>query len=678
MAQGQLFSLEEPEFQELPLSISFSLDFVASGNLTEGNGDKSYAEAFRKLYFYLYSNSNVSRAERLMTDISNLLLCRIVGEREEKECGDDSLKRFVRGGESAETTLLPLLRQSFPHLSDDADSFSLGDSMLRDGMRILEGLSLREAPAHALGEAFQALIGPRLRGDRGQFFTPRSLVKAMVRVLAPQPGAKVVDPACGTGGFLGETQAYWSERGESGHLVGVDKDRDLCRLSEAMLELVAPDKNAVWNFNSLEPNALPQYESEKSPYGADYVLMNPPFGAKIKITEPEILRSFALGHRWKETPQCWVQEKSVRDAQDPQILFIELALRLLKPGGVMGIVLPEGIFGNSGTAYVWDFLRARGRIEALLDCPRTTFQPSTDIKTNVLFFRKDVENKTLARVPHGREKVRMAVALHCGHDRRGRHQRADGHSLADDYPLIGDSYHQEKSNVWQNVTLTQPYYLCPRYYDSTVKEFLNAESRRWGVDLISVGELVERGFLAYRKGHEVGGESYGTGEIPFVRTSDISNYEISIDPTRGISAEIYEEYRAAQNLKLGDILMVCDGRYRIGRTAILHAETTRCVVQSHVRILSLSDSSPFNAYDLLFALNLPAVQRHIRNLVFVQSTLGALGSRLKEVMLPLPLNNLGGDNAEWTRGVASLRGAIEGRAALLKQLREYEPITEEL
>lgn len=199
-----------------------------------------------------------------------------------------------------------------------------------------------------------------------------------------------------------------------------------------------------------------------------------------------------------------------------------------------------------------------------------------------------------------------------------------------------------------------------------------------GVDLVSIAELVEGGLLSYRKGHEVGGEAYGTGDIPFVRTSDIANYEISIDPTRGVSEEIYQEYREAQNLEAGNILMVCDGRYRVGRTAILHATTTRCVVQSHVRILSIAAEAPFDAYDVLFALNLPPVQRQIRNLVFVQSTLGSLGPRLREVLLPLPSKTKRSTPVEWARGVARLREAIEGQAHLLQQLREYEPVAEEL
>ena len=170
----------------------------------EAPNEKVYAVAFRRLYYHLYSNSNSSRAERIIADLSNLLLCKIAAERS----GEDSIIRsFVSGEGTANEVLRPILTRAFPHLVSDADEFVLQDDALRHGLRELAPLSFHSAPAHILGEAFQALMGPRLRGDKGQFFTPKSLVRSMIGVLRPEPTSKVVDPACGTGGFLVETQA---------------------------------------------------------------------------------------------------------------------------------------------------------------------------------------------------------------------------------------------------------------------------------------------------------------------------------------------------------------------------------------------------------------------------------------------------------------------------------------
>lgn len=647
--------------------LSFWSSLAETDSSALSSHEKIYAVAFRKLYYHFYSNSRASRAERIISDLSNLLLCKIASER---NGGAAEIEQFRRGAGSANKLLLPILLKSFPHLISEDEKFFLEDSVLRDGLEELAPLSFQAAPAHILGEAFQALIGPRLRGDKGQFFTPKSLVRAMIAVLNPPWSAKVVDPACGTGGFLVETHTFQTNHkqiaGTAGKLIGLDKDRDLSRLSEAIVEITAPNRAIILNVNSLDLQALARLPAEISPFKADFVLTNPPFGAKIKITDKAILNQYALGHKWSQTETGWKQEIGGRDAQDPQILFLELCIRLLKPDGQMGIVLPEGVFGNHSLGYVWEFVRSQGQILALLDCPRTTFQPGTDTKTNVLFFEK---TNSLEHSSNSSNRVWTAVAINCGHDRRGRSHKTNGEAYPDDFHTIGTAFAQREQTpgVWQLSEITNPYYLVPRYYDLAPFRELAQEADRLGAQLISLGEMVKKGYLRIRKGHEVGTEAYGTGEIPFIRTSDLSNYEISIDPTRSVSEEIYEQFASQQRLTPGDILLVSDGRYRIGRTAILHAHNYRCVVQSHIRIISVTPRSPINPVELLYLLSLPMVQHQIRNLVFIQSTLGSLGKRLYEVQIPLPKST-----PEWKKTTAEFRSLVEERATLLNRLRQFE------
>jgi type I restriction enzyme M protein len=513
-------------------------------------------------------------------------------------------------------------------------------------------------------------MGPRLRGDRGQFFTPKSLVRAMIEVLNPAMESKVVDPACGTGGFLMETHTFQGARKTvhaPGKLIGFDKDRDLCRLAEATLEIATPGRGMVFNVNSLDIESLKAVPFDYSPFDADYVLTNPPFGTKIKITDRKLLGQFSFGHEWQKTGEKWLEQPSIRDAQDPQILFLELCIRLLKPGGKLAIVLPEGVFGNESLGYVWDYIREHGQILALLDCPRTTFQPSTDTKTNVLFFeRKENGIQVCSR----KQSTWTAVALTCGHDRRGRDKTALGERYPDDLLELGSGFQDRASNGrWQFTTIKNPYYLVPRYYDGSALKELEAEARKLNAELMSLEEMMREGYLLVRKGQEVGAEAYGTGDIPFIRTSDISNYEISIDPTRSVSEEIYSQYADQQRLAPGNILMVTDGRYRIGRTAILTEHNYRCVVQSHIKILSITKKSPISAIELLYLLSTPSVQHQIRNLVFIQSTLGNLGSRFQEIRIPIPARS-----EIWLERLNRFRTVIEERARLLQELQGFEDV----
>lgn len=622
-----------------------------------------YANSFKRLYYHLYSNSSASRSETIISDLSKLLLV-ILSNDLPSDHGQ--IRSFLSAEASANDSLLPLLRNRFPQIISDGDTFSMDENSLREGLLSIINLDLRHAPSQVLGDAFQALIGPRLRGDKGQFFTPRTVVRAMIMITNPSSGAKVVDPACGTGGFLSETALFWKNHNmDFGNLVGIDKDSDLSLLASAFLQLVAPNDYKIHNTNSLDIQTLMQLSSDKSPFEADVVLTNPPFGANIPIRDNYILRQSDFGHNWhfSKDRRKWFRSDIIRATQDPQILFLELCIRLLKPGGKLGIVLPEGVFGNTNSGYVWDYVRSKGQIFALIDCPRTTFQPGTDTKTDILFFQRSEANHTLQPT----SRVYISVAINCGHDRRGRNIRETGELYPDDFQSIGEEWPNRDGGYWNKVEVSNPYYLVPRYYDKMTEFLLRQEASPIRGNLLSFREMLKAKWITIRKGHEVGSEAYGTGNIPFIRTSDIANFEISIDPTNSVSTEVYEKYRNAQKLKAGDLLMVVDGRYRIGRCAILTEYNYRCVVQSHLKIISLSDQAPLSPIELLYLLNLSSVQRQIRGLVFIQSTLGSLGKRIEEIIVPLPEKT-----EEWNNTINRFSTIIGSRAKLLQKLTQFD------
>lgn len=631
------------------------------------NSSVDYYESFRKLYYHLYSNSSASRAERIISDISKLLLVALgASSPSDKKVISD----FLSGSKSANESLLPIIKKKYDDVFDEGDRFGVDDASLRMGLESIHKLDLKNAPSHLLGDAFQALIGPNLRGDKGQFFTPKSVVRCMIEILAPEPKSLVVDPACGTGGFLTEVVSYWDKKKcKHGKVIGIDKDKDLFILTSALLKISNPKSARAVNQNSLDMTLLRSLSKASSPFNADYVITNPPFGSKIPVKSEEILSQYELGYVWVFSKQekFWVKTNSIRVTQDPQTLFIELCVEMLSDGGKMGIVLPEGIFGNKTCGYIWDYLRSKGNIIGLIDCPRTTFQPGTDTKTNILFFEKS------KNLNHGKTKI--AVAINCGHDRRGRSITSEGISHADDFHSIASDWSSKKHEFCFDAEITNPYYLVPRYYDEKTNYLLEDDAKRLGALVISFGEMIDKGWLSIKKGHEVGSDAYGTGKVPFVRTSDISNFEISIDPTKAVSEEIYKKFSKDQNLKPGNILMVVDGRYRIGRCAILHSYNAKCIAQSHLKIISVNeDVSPISSFELLYLLSMKSVQRDIRSLVFIQSTLGSIGSRIKEIKMPVPRKK----NKAFKEKVENFRVSLEQRAMLLSSLLELDSQSVEL
>ena len=123
-------------------------------------------QSFRNLYFHLYSNSNSSRSERILGDLSKLILVSIAHGKGELR---SEVAMFLNGNGSANSLVMPGLARLYPSAVTPDDKFSLDDAALRHAFKLLQDIDLVSSPSHTFGDAFQALMGPRLRGDKGQF-----------------------------------------------------------------------------------------------------------------------------------------------------------------------------------------------------------------------------------------------------------------------------------------------------------------------------------------------------------------------------------------------------------------------------------------------------------------------------------------------------------------------------
>ena len=131
-------------------------------------------------------------------------------------------------------------------------------------------------------------------------------------------------------------------------------------------------------------------------------------------------------------------------------------------------------------------------------------------------------------------------------------------------------------------------------------------------------------------------ESYGTGSIPFIRTSDIANWEIKLDPKQGLSREIYEKYKKKQDVKANDILMVRDGTYLVGTCAIITEDDEEIVFQSHIYKIRVEKPDELDPLLLLALLSCPLVKSQIYAKRFTQDIIDTLGERIHEIQLPIP------------------------------------------
>ena len=428
---------------------------------------------FRDLRNHLAGmTTGITRDEALAQEIINLLFCKLL---DEQETAPEETVRFRAGvGESSDDVQKRIIKL-FNRVKTDyfEDVFELESVIKLDAESLyyvvgeLQNYCLTDADRDAIGDAFEIFIGPALRGAEGQFFTPRNVVKMMVEILDPKPGEKIIDPACGSGGFLiGALEYVWQHidakaeknewkpekrfkekvRAAMEYFRGVDKDDFLAKVCKAYMALVGDGRGGVFCANSLaRPEDWPSAMREKiSLKTYDIVLTNPPFGKKIVVKGAPLLSQFDLGFKWKRDKETKQLEKStvLHEDQPPQILFLERCLQLLKPGGRMGIVLPEAVFGMPTYEYVVTFLRQRTKIKGVVSMPEALFKTSgkggTHAKVCVLF----LEN---TRPKTGEDwEVFMADVKWCGHDSRGNPTIRTGQDgkeiLLDDVPLVSKRF----------------------------------------------------------------------------------------------------------------------------------------------------------------------------------------------------------------------------------------------
>ncbi len=405
---------------------------------------------FKVINNYLYGNlkredtSTRNRAKQII----NLLFCKIY---DEQYTGMDDEVNFRAGVNEDKEAIAQRIRGLFEQVKSRYDDVFEKEELITldpDSITFFVGqiqeLCVSESERDVIGEAFEVFVSQALKGEEGQFFTPRNVIRMVVEILDPAEKNRIIDPACGTGGFLIESLRHiwdkmekkaktlrWSEKRlndekqyvATTYFRGIDKDSFVAKVAKAYMAIIGDGRGGIFCENSLDPPSEWSHKcQDKIQLGTfDIAVTNPPFGSNIPIKGEETLKQFNLGHKWKfdKNSKKWIKQNSLNNkgkkgGVEPQILFIERCLQFLKVGGKVGIVLPDGIYGNDQLGYIREFLRANAKIIAIIDVPSETFQPNTSTKTTILIAEK-IEPNTEVKNHH----IFMAICEKCGHDRRG-------------------------------------------------------------------------------------------------------------------------------------------------------------------------------------------------------------------------------------------------------------------
>ncbi len=436
---------------------------------------------FKTCHNYIYGTEGLQKQPAFF-ELLKLIFCKTLDEKNvgnPLEFYTTSQERSNPDGQltvkNRIANIFERVKKRFPQIFDTTEEIILEARSLAWIVAEIQPYSLLETNIDVKGKAYEELVGANLRGDRGEYFTPRNITRMAVEMINPKPHEKICDPACGTGGFLvtamnhvaeqlklevlkdySTPQSEWTDHQKhlfkdrvketaASNFFGFDINPDLVKATKMNMVMNNDGSGNIYRNDSLLPphvwsSELKEKLAEALSINAesitdsdtieffDVIVTNPPFGSKIKIKDSYILEQFDVGHVWRleqnDTSElvAWIKSLEIQSSLPPEQLFIERCLQFLKPGGRLAIVLPDSILSNPGLVYIRQWLIEKTRIVASIDLHADTFQPKNGTQTSVLIVRKktneefQTEQRTRNIKPYN---IFMAMVEKVGHDKRG-------------------------------------------------------------------------------------------------------------------------------------------------------------------------------------------------------------------------------------------------------------------
>lgn len=459
----------------------------ADGNLDDINRPKRSALknayddnllfVFKTCHNHIHVNDGLQKQPAFF-ELLKVIFCKIEDERNipyELEFYTTSSERSNPDGQLTVkkriSKIFTRVKKKHGKIFDANDEIKLAPRSLAYIVSELQKYSLLNTDIDIKGKAYEEIVGANLRGDRGEFFTPRNVMKMVVEMINPTLEEKVLDSSCGTGGFLvtamthvigqledefskslGKPRKEWNNdeiksfqdrisEMASSNFFGFDINPDLVKATKMNMVMNNDGSGNILQTNSLLPphewtdefraklaEALGIDKAEIRNHETleffDVIVTNPPFGSKIPIKDEPVLKQFELAHIWENNKKTgvWTKTDRLQSSVPPEILFIERCTQLLVPGGRMGIVLPDSILGAPGLGYIREWLIRNHKIVASIDLHADTFQPRNGTQTSVLFLQKKTQEQKDQEEKSGQMadyNIFMAMADKIGHDKRG-------------------------------------------------------------------------------------------------------------------------------------------------------------------------------------------------------------------------------------------------------------------
>ena len=515
-------------------------------------------------------------------EIFKLIFAKIWDEREAQENRRDKVVEFRKDLDPDITydrinALFQKAAEQWPGIFRDGEDIELAKRHLQVCIAPIQGVRLLGSNLRVMDDAFEYLLPTEAKKKKGQFFTPRHVVEMCVRMLNPKRNEYVMDPACGSAGFLLHAMEWCypaldHDKRElrkfkyaSKYLWGIAFETRAAKTARALMLIAGDGHTNIFgpDVSSLDPKTwyetasgqalmhglretkltikrIPAQETLRDEDNAwtyfehlkfDVILTNPPFAGEMK--DRKMLAHYELAKPALKR----AKDKAPKEERD--VLFIERVLKMLKPGGRAAIVLPQGKFNNSSLAFIREWILKKARLLAVVGLHPNTFKPHTGTKTSVMFFQKYTAD-ALAKI----ERVKQEVAAACPDYEKQIKDLIAEHTYLDDVP------------------------------DEKIPE--------------EIADLMAESFTEPEP-------VYANEGLPVINSKHVQNNKIKFEDNRTATPSADTELQ----IRYGDLLMNGTGRGTLGRTAPYFNENY-AIPDNHVTILRSSTLDP--AY-LSFYLN---------------------------------------------------------------------------
>ncbi len=461
----------------------------------------------------------------------------------------------------------------------------------------LYGYTLDFIPVEKKGSAFDSFLNKTLKGkELGQFFTHRNVVRFMVDMSELKLTDKILDPACGTGGFI-ETSFFElrkklksifikdSEEYElklnqlrNDQIFGIEKDGSVASLAKLSMSMNGDGHTTIFKGDGLS------FSNDKIKQGSlNKILTNPPFGSRsvVQVKDKKTLSLFDLGKKFKfdKKENKFVNTGKLLDGQDIGVLFLERSIRLLGKGQLLGIILHDGIFSNSSYKYIRQYIRDNCKVLAIIKLSNETFKPYSDgggTETSILFCTKEQEKKD--------DKCFFAVAENVGY----KYKRNMIIDTINDLPGILNAYKNKKNHGESKWIYLNK---IPKYERIDAQYHCRKKIKKTG-KFIELKELIQNKRIL--NGFPFKSKYFGTGDQPLVKIRQLNNSLLDLDKLEKIPLDYYSKCNTIK-LKENDILLGMDGKKEF-RCSYVDKLTKDIAVNQRIAVIRVNEKIISPAY----------------------------------------------------------------------------------